>query len=100
MTTETQTFVSPQDIVSLRFQCKCGVKLSLPVSDTFTKDLEQVGKCPHCHEGWFQGDRDHLYTNINSLVTYLHALKSAKQAKFEIAFELSSPAALSSREGA
>jgi hypothetical protein len=100
MTIETQTFVRPQDIKSLRFQCKCGVKLSIPVSEGFKSDLLQVGQCPHCKEGWFQGDRDNLFTTISSLVTYLDALNQVSHAKFEVTFELSNSAAPASHAGA
>lgn len=91
MTIETSTFVSPRDVVSLRFQCKCGAKISFPISDKFKMALVEIRKCPHCHEDWFQGDRDNLFTTITSLVIYLDALKNASNPKFEVTLELSGP---------
>jgi hypothetical protein len=99
MTIETQAFVSPQDIVGLRFQCKCGAKISLPISDKFKMALVNAQKCPNCHDHWFQGDRDNIFTTITNLVSYLDALKSATTTPtFDVAFELSNASAIASRE--
>jgi len=89
MTIETQAFVSPQDVIGLRFQCMCGTKMSLPISDGFQAAVLKLQRCPNCSQSWFQGDRDAHFQHMVNLVNALDAIREAtKDFKFAVALEL------------
>ena len=98
MTFETQTFVSPQDIIALRFQCPCGAKLSLPISERFRDALLGQQKCTNCHQYWIQGDQDQRFSHLVNLVNSINAVQEAsKDFKFNVMIELAPEPSPSSR---
>ena len=98
MTFETQTFVSPQDMIGLRFQCECGAKLSLPISERFRNALLGLQKCTNCNQYWIQGDQDQRFANLVALVNSINAVQEAgKDFKFTVMIELATEPLPSSR---
>lgn len=49
MTFERRWLAGFKDILALRFVCKCGASLSVPIGES--EHLTQT--CPHCTEVWF-----------------------------------------------
>jgi hypothetical protein len=93
-----QIFLSPKDIIGIRFECHgCHERINVRFPSD-SKFLEEF-LCPHCHQQWFQGNFD---TRLGTIRSFLNSFKDLriKEFEFDISFEIASPDDLqaSSRE--
>lgn len=68
MTTETQTFIPPQDIKGFRFEClSCHTKTIVSLQDERSRDQAKTlctrFQCPHCKSEWFS-QKDGSYLDL------------------------------------
>lgn len=53
MTTQTQKFIEPSDIIGLRLECaKCHAILLLPISGEI--EVKRLYVCPNCERPWIR----------------------------------------------
>lgn len=71
MTKELQTSISPYDIQGIRLQCKCGTRVSIPVSGDSRERLHNLRKCPSCGFPWFFSASDQ---RLRTLMSYMAAI--------------------------
>ncbi len=98
MTAETQTFISLEDIVAIRFKCSCGLVMSVPMSAEVGTGLLDLEGCRNCSKKWFQGDKDQRFIALRELMKYVDAVRESTASWDGVLIDLQLAALPSSRE--
>jgi len=89
MTTMVQTFVSPDEIISLRFQCSCRAVIALPLTKESSDKLPAEMECPSCSKKWFEGVQDQRRVALVSFMGLIVQLQSFKDSsRLDIMLEI------------
>jgi hypothetical protein len=78
MTTKTQTFIEPSDILTLKFTCDdCGCTLSVPVTRDLSRNEEKgkLDNCPMCRRFWVSNGVTSCQLDIAGFTTGLNTLQ-------------------------
>jgi hypothetical protein len=81
MTVENRQFIEPEDVIALQFECcKCGAKISFPLTDELQFKPQPLIACPACKQDWKitpeSQEHDALRQFVDGLFRIGPALKS------------------------
>jgi hypothetical protein len=93
MTTQTQTFIEPSDILTLKFTCDdCGCTLCVPVTRDLSRNEEKnkLDSCPMCRRFWVSNGETSHQLAIAGFITGLNTLQLtvSKKLGFSLALEI------------
>ncbi len=81
MTTESQTFIGLEEILSIRVQCTfCKTKMIVSLASQDTQERARVLTsrflCPHCNAQWFVDLRDSRLQKLEKFVASLIEMRN------------------------
>ena len=97
MTQESQTFISPEDLIAIILHCPCGVKLSIPLNADSPKSLANLHYCPNCEQEWFQGNQDQRLIVLRGFAERTVAIQKVNH-EFQVKIKLEIPSDALDRE--
>jgi hypothetical protein len=93
MTTEIQTFITLDEIIGLRFECRhCRGRFSVPLKGGSKllnpPEYSDPFRCPHCGQPWFEGSYDERLLLLRKFVSNLQEVQNHTNMPFHVMLEI------------